>query len=269
LKNLRLPKGIQAGLKGDFDAYIVNPLVLQNINNAGGTVVNCDYFPVKINSLPIINGIQWTAADVMDYFRRNINKFTDNSIATFHPYVDVVMDETMIWNSTNYLGAVLHLDMAVDGSVIISDVNSGTNGAYSFTATTIKSYQDQLHPVSGNRKFGIMPQGTGWTFYTTAVDRVTRKVNEKIADILSDLGVCTGFCEADNLWRAMQNKMVSFINNPAPFINDPNQTVVGGSAELYTNPGSEIILRPSYNYVKDYLTGKKTEQQLRQALGCP
>jgi hypothetical protein len=246
---------------------IYDAFVLQNINDATSSVVNCDYFPVHITSLPTIGGVQWTPEQVFDYFRRNINKFTDNSIATFHPYVDGFVDETNYWNSNNYFNTILHLDMfPFDGSVIVSDVFSDPGVASSFTVTTIKSPWDNLHPVSGNRKFGIIQDlNGGYSIYTTAVDRVTKKINEDIGDIIEDFGGNNGLETADDLWRAFQTNMIEFINHPSTFMNDP--TAIPGSASLYQLP--EIILRPDYNYVKDYLTGRKTLEELRQSMGCP
>jgi hypothetical protein len=254
-------------LNSDYNAYngsfIDHPFQdtyywIQDVNDATGTVVNCDYFPVHISTLPTIGGVQWTAEQLFDYFRKNMNQFLNTSIASFYPYQDALVDDISLWNSSNPLTSLLHLDMTpYDGSVIISDFQTSPTKS-SFTVSTILTPLDRLHPVSGNRSWGIMQdaENGGYNFYVTAVDRVTKKINEDIGDIIDDFGGSSGFDLADALWRSLQDKMIAFIN------------ANNGLASKYSGT-PEIILRPSYSFVRDYLTGVKTLAELRQALGCP
>ena len=80
-------------------------------------------------------------------------------------------------------------------------------------------------------------------------------------DLFNDLGemipvVPSGFSEADNLWRSMQDGMISFVNSH------------GGNASRYGQT-PEITFRPSWFFMKEFLKGNITLQQLKEALGCP
>lgn len=70
-----------------YHDHMWNDYELQNIENAWGSVVNCDNYAVRITTLPSVNGQQLTKEALLDYFRRNINSFFSNpSIPVFTPY---------------------------------------------------------------------------------------------------------------------------------------------------------------------------------------
>lgn len=236
-----------------------NPFAMQLVTEAGGFATNCDYFPVHITRLPSVNNQPFGIQDLLDYFRKNINSFVNTSIATFEPYNDPnLVNDHVLWNSPNPVSALLHLNMKNDGTVMVSDYKSDPVESY-FTVSTVKSWMDGNHPVSGNRQWGIKedPVNGGYTFYTSAVDRITTTYFDymnAIAELLP--GVNSGFDDADMLWRSLQQKMVEFINSH------------GGEAKLYpVTP--DITFRPPWILVERYLKKGITLEQLKQALGCP
>ncbi len=221
---------------------------VQNLENATGGAVNCDYFPVLISALP--TGM--TGADLLEFFRKNTNTFIDPNVSsvTFAPYVYGNVDETSLYNSSfeASLGSLVHIHMANDGTVILSDYYRSTSPYKArFTFSTVKSPYDGFHPVSGNREFGIFqnPSG-GYTFYTMGVDRTANWV----FSLLNTLG--TGFNAADKLWGNIQDMMVAYIKSH------------GGQA-VKQKP---VIARPNWRNVDKYLRGQITFTQLKHMLGC-
>ena len=163
LVNLRAPQNVldrlhqinQQYLTSPNPQYVQSPTYLQDINDASSAVVNFDYFPIHITALPKTNGVEWTPQQLFEHFRLNWNSFIDNSIATFYPYQDAIVNDVNLWNSSNPLTALLHLNMVQDGSVIVTHYNSTSNSAQ-LVVTTVRTPLDGLHPVSGNRAWGIV-----------------------------------------------------------------------------------------------------------------
>lgn len=87
---------------------------IQSIQNATGTRINLDYFPVQINQLP--NGF-FSPNEFLVYIRLNINSFVGNS-TLFTPYSQSDHD---IWVSSNPYKSVISIDIFPDnGSVVTS-----------------------------------------------------------------------------------------------------------------------------------------------------
>ena len=65
------------------------------------------------------------------------------------------------------IGNAVNFPMRNDGTVVLSDYQkSVTTNHYWFTFTTMATLYDGTHPVSGNRRFGIVPHPNGgWQFY--------------------------------------------------------------------------------------------------------
>lgn len=64
----------------------------------------------------------------------------------------------------------------------------------------------------------------------------------------------TGFEKADELWTSIQENLLNFINSH------------NGMASFYAN--KNIIARPYWTDVKEYLKGSITFDQLKQNIGC-
>ena len=62
---------------------------IQNLNNSYGKVINLDYFPIKVTTLPNNpeTGLQFTADEFLEYIRTNINSFVDPFWAQFYPII--------------------------------------------------------------------------------------------------------------------------------------------------------------------------------------
>ena len=262
--NYQVPASVLSRLDS-IKTYVPNfdtsQLFIQNLNDAVGTVVNCDFFPIKIYQLPVnpITGMRYTPSDFLDYFRKNIDQFSIPEVS-FEPYNKDGFNDTSKWNSdsSTSLGAIVHIDMAQDGSVLLSgyqnQYSSSTYQSHNFTFSTLVTPLDGYHPVSGNRRFGIYTDVSGgFTFYTMGVDRISKNAfvfGSFIADIFGN----SGFESADELWMGMQDSLINFINS--------NQ----GSAGNYTR--SNYIVRPDYADIKEFLQGQISFQELRNRL-CP
>lgn len=216
-----------------------NSTGILNINNAYSSVVNMDYFSVKINTLPIINGRRATPNQFLEYIRLNIDQFVDPTLAQFTPYHSVLLgiDDRQLWSSNNALGAIVSITIPGDpGSVIVSRHNSS-----SWIFSTIKDPLNGTHPVSGNREFGYVYNTDGsYTFYTRGVDRLT-----DIWGAAYQSWDGTPFKNADALWTSFQNKVIAFANNPQ-----------NGGTSGAAIKGTTQTERPDWAKVRDVRDGK-------------
>lgn len=253
-------------------AYSSTYFGVQDINNASGGIVNCDYFAVHITQLPqYTNGTTMTPDQFLEYFRLNINSFTGQPVngASFAPYFDddtylsgtVHVDDALKFNSSyeNSLGALIHIHIPLQGSGLTNDgtvVESGylresVNNRHWFMFSTMKTPLDGEHPVAGNRKFGIFPDPNGgYCFYTMGVDRLQ---DATISLDFTNTSSSVGFTEGDALWTGMQTKTTVNINSWQ------------GNATIYT----PVIVRPEWDTVSEFLKGHITFQELKTALHCP
>jgi hypothetical protein len=214
---------------------------VQDINNASGVAVNLDYFSVSVTKLPTVNGAILTPEQTLQYIRKNLNNFVDNSYAKFEPYKWFGVNDESLWNSSNPLNSVMGIRIGTgsflspaitvdDGSVIVSDFRSNK-----WIFSTIYDPKYGVHPVSGNREFGFSTSFVGsvpvYTFYTRGADRLTKPIHT-----LGNIG----FEKADELWKSFQNKLSTFINgsNGIAIVNTP------------------VIQRPNWNIIKHVIDGK-------------
>ncbi|WP_418500701.1 hypothetical protein [Flagellimonas sp.] len=232
--------GLQQNHDGPFGDWEI-----QQLEDANGTIVNLDYFSVNITQFPTNpnTGQPFTPNQFIDYFRRNINDFVDNT--TFEPYCEIsaiCQQETDLWNSNNPLGAIVKLDIPLnDGVVVCADYN---NEFWRFM--TLEAPWDSNHPVSGTRQFGIEQMANGtYNIYVRGVDRFTSNLQENVA-YARYLG--NPFEAADDLWESFQNNTNQFINSNS------------GSS----NVNEPVHNRPDWDEVDDVLQGRKSISEL----GC-
>lgn len=219
-----------------------------NLDDGAGARVNMDLFPVKITTMPNKpNGQKYTPAEFFDFFRKNINLFAE----TFNPIEDdhYNIHDTALWNSSNPLGALIHITIPLDnGTVVCSGFSTN---AWIFT--TIKAPlawgYDGIHPVAGNRKFSYYtdPNDGSITIYTRGVDRLSN-INSNDTPLLNFLSESFAFSAADDLWEDMQTKLSNYVNSH------------GGNSTKVTPEK----FRPKYAGIEDYLKGKS----LLNSLGC-
>jgi hypothetical protein len=249
-------------IKNAIPNFDTSSLFIQTLNNGASTVVNCDFFPVKINLLPFKPGTgnRYTPSEFLEFFRKNMNIFSTSN-AVFGPYNSGALNDSLLYykDTINSLGAVVHIDMLQDGSVILSRYRNSyfpsSYQSHSFIFSTLVTPLDGYHPVSGNREFGIHTDNSGgFTFYTMGVDRISKNAFVFGSFIQDALLGNSGFDDADQLWTSMQENMINYIN------------IHGGTAINYTR--RNFIVRPKYDKIKDYLNGTITYQQLLNIL-CP
>lgn len=238
-----------------IDENTFGDIDIQEIEDASGTVINLDYYPVTITNLPNnpSTGNQFTADEFLNHIRTNMNSFVDNSNTTFEPSTITGFDEATLWNSNNPLTSVIHLDInggPGDGSVICSDYQ---NSNWIFTTLEVpynifvQGY-DGEHPVSGNREFGYTLNADGsFTFYTRGVDRMTAWFDSTIAENFMD----NPFSGAGALWNSFKEGIYNFTMDN------------GGSADPVLESDNSIN-RPDWEKVKEVLEGTKPISDL----GC-
>jgi len=254
LISLQIPASVKNKITTLDNESMLTDYKIQYLEHASGAAINLDYFPVTINALPNnpTTGIQFTPTEFLNYVRLNINSFVDTNISSFSPTtLDTGYNESQIWNSTNPLGALIHIDINSitnspspgDGSVICSQSDSNH---WIFTTVEVPYglYQgkDGEHPVSGNREFGLIqnPNGT-YTFYTRGVDRITDGLESLFVENASIF--IDPFENPDLLWNSLKTKVANFVQNNS------------GSAVTPT-PSQNVIWRPDWYKVRQVLRGQ-------------
>lgn len=235
--------------------FSTDNMYIQNLNNGTSGIVNCDFFPVKITTLPVINGTTITPEALLEYFGKNINSLLNSNLASFSPYNYGGVNDNALYNQSyaGSLTSLVHINMVDDWTVILSqyDVTPSTS-KFMFSTMRTPYYSDGFHPVSGNRRFGIYSTTNGeHVFYTMGVDRITT-TSGTVGSTLKDIFTSSGLEDADELWRSMQDAMVTFIN------------ANGGNASKFGNP--EVIARTQWALVKQFLKGQVNYQQFKNSL---
>ncbi|GAB3193768.1 hypothetical protein ABID22_003688 [Pontibacter aydingkolensis] len=213
-----------------------------DIDNAYSSIVNMDFFSVKITKLPVINGQRLTPEQLLYKVRTNINTFVNTAYSGFSPLVYGNIDDRVLWNSTNPRGAIVSINIGGpdNGSVVVSKVTPN-----SWIFSTIKDPVNGFHPVSGNREFGYTSNSDGsYTFYVKGVDRITDPFTTfsnyiTSAPALGNDGIA--FEMADLLWESFQKGIRDYVNQPGA---DGQATIV---------PGTQY--RPDWVKVKDVRDG--------------
>jgi len=213
---------------------------LQNIDKAKGDI-NLDYYTVNIDKMPVIDGHTMTPDELLTHIRMNPDDFFDPDNSDFDFYDDI--DATR-WASDDPLGSLFNINFwlgplqAEDGSVIATLI---TNRRWIFT--TVDTWGDFEHPVSGNREFGFLDLGDGTViFYTRGADRLTgisdASVNWLTKRLTGGMGVA--FMGADRLWQGYQKRIADFVN------------ANGGKATI----GDKLSQRVDYDEIKKLCGGK-------------
>ena len=180
-----------------------------DIDDAYSTIVNMDYFSVRVDKMPTVMGELQPPEYILYRMRMNLNSLVSPALATFTP---LIYDRNR-WQSANPVGAVVSIDMGGpdNGSVVVS---KSTPTSWIFS--TIKDPLNGLHPVSGNREFGYTKNADGsYTFYTKGVDRITDPFVTLGNYFTSAPGVGDDglpMYMADRLWMSFQKGISDYIN---------------------------------------------------------
>jgi len=178
---------------------------IQSLFTAPGLTLNVDYFDVTIDQFP--SGMN--AEQFFNFVQQNFQLFDDGCNSTFN-FLEPI--DNANWISNNPLGTILSIDIPFDnGSVIVSQYDNSPNSCFCWTFSTIYENSNGLHPVSGNRQFGLTqnPDGT-WSFYIRGVDRTTTSTVLNGIEIQSTLG----FQGADDLWNCITENIFDYVNDP-------------------------------------------------------
>lgn len=222
---------------------------ITDLDDGASTRINMDVFPVHINTLPNKpnSNQKYTPDEFFNFFRLNLNLFAEK----FTPIVDNYygINDTALWNSSNPLGALIHIEIPIDNGTVVCSGLGPKAWVFSTIKAPLSMGYDGIHPVSGNRLFGyyVDPNDNTMYIYTRRVDRVSQVATSfpNLANYLIEVSAFTG---ADNLWKGMQNKLTKYINDR------------GGNA----NKIPETTYRPNYSKVRNYLKGNA----LLSSLGC-
>lgn len=164
-----------------------NNFYIQELDNAGGTAVNMDYFGVKVTNLPMKPNsnppARYTADEYLDYIRRNFNAFVDGS--TFEPYCEfssMCQTETDLWTSSNPVGSIIYIDIIGDDGVVVC--TEYANDYWYFM--TMNAPYARSHPVSGTRQFGYETNTDGsYNFFVRGTDRIDSNTAKNLAWVFS------------------------------------------------------------------------------------
>lgn len=183
----------------------LNPLVqkVQQLKDNGHGKLNTDYYSITVDA----SGDQ--AHQLFATLRADLNRFIfDGTSYSLSPYDN---RNAAIWNSDQPKGAVMTFVLAgiagvnfEKGSVIVSCISPAD-----LVFSTITTAKDGLHPVAGNRAFGVYAKNDGsLTIFTKAADRV---INEGGFGHLNESGRELLFEQGDNVWLGfianIKNKM--------------------------------------------------------------
>jgi hypothetical protein len=221
LMSFRPPTVIQFGVNSRFSSIILPARACHAIEDGVGPI-NLDYYPIRISAMPVSGGRVMQAIELLEFVRRNLNNFVDNSPngAIFNTYEPLVDDPLWLppFLQTAFVGAVISIDIFIDipifgginiddGSVVLSEIASDR-----WIFSTLRTPNDLNHPVSGNRQFGFFPGVAGeFIFYARGADRLTTFIDELAGN--------RAFAGADNLWRSFQRKLTNFVNSNGGLAN--------------------------------------------------
>jgi hypothetical protein len=222
---------------------------ITDLDDGASARINMDVFPIQINSLPNKpNSTQkYTPEEFFNFFRLNLNLFAEK----FTPIVDNYygINDTDLWNSSNPLGALIHIEIPIDNGTVICSGFGPKAWVFSTIKAPMSMGYDGIHPVAGNRLFGyyVNPGDNTMYIYTRGVDRVSQ-VATSSPNLANYLIETSAFFGADQLWKGMQDKLSKYINDR------------GGNASKLP----EKTYRPNYTKIRNYLKGKAP----LSSLGC-
>lgn len=198
---------------------------VQTLAEALGATLNCDYYPVTVNTMPYKNGKDGARMSPSELLaavrealvgRREGFLPVDPKLAKFR-----LLDEKVdgpLWADPAKPGAVLFIDVYIPGlhelgspdtaAVIVS--KSAANEFYFSTiqaGNRLKAGLDDgnagAHPVGGTRCFGYLEAGGAVTFYTLGADRAWGVLDRE--ELV--------FPGMDQTWSSFQSRLVKFIKD--------------------------------------------------------
>jgi len=172
---------------------------VQNIEDGNGQL-NVDYYSVTISGLP--DGVSSGGA-LLNYFRSNLNSFT-NGNTSFGAYNEGEGKRFL----ANENSALMSFQVLLGGFFNVDDLSvmQSKNSSNYWVFSTMTTFRDGGHPVSGNRQFGVTTNNNGtYTFFTRGADRPNTMLDKASSSLI--------FEGADELWQAVMTNMVNYIND--------------------------------------------------------
>lgn len=176
---------------------------VQNLHATGHGDLNIDQYSITLDSMG------QSAADFMSEVRGDLANvlFDGSAYQDFHAYDE--HDDTL-WTSEDATGAVMVFGLkdiagvipAEDGAVVVSCFDP-TNFVFSTVqvGSMLTPWDPGLHPVSGNRGFGVRDNGDGsLTFFVKATDRV---VDDGMFSLLGESFREKIFAQGHSVWVNM------------------------------------------------------------------
>lgn len=185
----------------------------QRIGYEGAGPVNLDLYKVEVTDPTLGNGERVDAEWLIQHERVHFTELMDTKISYFYPYDKTSpVDMAFLDPEKNPLGALLHIMIPVAGKfgpggqgVLFDD---GAVGAVIVEKTrwrvsTVYTWRDHDHPVSGYREWGAYDNGNGgYTLYNRGTDQAT------------GAGIIFGdmvFEPADELWKTWQKALTAYL----------------------------------------------------------
>jgi hypothetical protein len=190
-----------------------------------GDKINLDYYSITFDKLP-----DHSEEEFFHLMRLRLPSviFHVSDAGELHPYPRAEIDKAKaaenekLWKQKDPTGALMNFILTsipynllvVQGkwyglSVMQGDVIVTCSSPTDFIFSVANTKRTGLHPVSGNRGFGIRDNGKGkWTFYTMGADRLSpRWANLAPVDI---------YAKGDAVWRGMLANFAKIYVNLKP-----------------------------------------------------
>jgi hypothetical protein len=169
--------------------------------------LNTDWYRVKIEKFPTLNGQELTPEGLIKYIRLNINTLINTSYAEFYPYESSI--DSPQWNSDNPRKSVIGIDIGgPDNASVVVSAAIPTGWIFS----TIITPNTGHHPVSGHRDFYIFKSKDLEDVHYFDIKGLDM-VSTGVAGAGFPIGGSVGYYVADKLWKSMQDGVVDFINS--------------------------------------------------------
>jgi hypothetical protein len=231
---LRLSNGKDANIDYYFVRFAQPP----------GKSINAVFKDLRLN-FPLFakaDGTRYT--DFKPYPFANTTVYTHSGPQTFNKSEDDKdrATNTKLWESDVPTGALMSFALgtgfinsflrtaAAYFKVKLGDLQVTCASTTQFMFSTVESERGGIHPVAGNRGFGIKDNNDGtWTFYSKATDQVSDFGGNVIPGV---------FCKGHNFWLGFYPAMMRYLNankmhvqeffvgnhGPAPYPLQPGTT---------------------------------------------
>lgn len=201
-----------------LDALRPRDMSWQRLDLALGRLINLDNYQVRIQRMPVINGVRLDARGLVREYRRGLTGknplLVDGKAATFEPYESA---DGPRWLSDNPVGAVVYITIPWDdGAVVVSRADE-----LSWTFSTVRTDRSGGHPISGNRQFGVRRSGDEHVLYARGADRPSGLHTSTLSG--------TTFAGGERLWLSLQQRVAAWINS-----HDGQATVGLADSERYS-----------------------------------